>query len=125
MNDGRCFLAQSRRQSAELIFRVADQHIVLGVENQKGNQFFCGKGFTRTGNAEQKSRLIQKIRLVAHNKIMRNGVFPEIDTALVLNFLYLERHKYCQRFRCECTERIDSACTNRKNSIQAVELLKF
>ena len=125
MNNGCRFLAQSRRQCAELVFRVADQHIVLGVENQKSDKLFCGKGFARTGNAQQESRLIEKICFVAHNEIVRDGVFSEINTALVLHLLYLERHKHRKAFGSESTKRIDFSCTDRENRIQAVELLEL
>ena len=36
MDDGRRFLAQSRRQRTKFVFRIADQHIIGGIENYTG-----------------------------------------------------------------------------------------
>ena len=39
-------------------FRITDQNVVLGIENQKGNQFLCGEGLAGTGYAQNKGRLV-------------------------------------------------------------------
>ena len=56
---------------------------------------------------------------------MRDGVFSEEDTALVLNLLHLKGHEYRKTFGGKGTERIDFASTDRKYRIQAVKLLEF
>ena len=67
MNDGRRFLAQSRCQRTKFVFGIADQHIIGGVQNEESNQLLSAERFARTGHAQQKRRLVQKICLVAHD----------------------------------------------------------
>ena len=125
MNDGRCFLAQSRRQRTKFVFRVADQYIIGSVENKKSDQFLSAERFARTGHAQQERRLIQKICLIAHDEVVRDGVLPEVNAALVLYFLHLKGHEHCKALGGEGTERIDSPCADGENGIQTVKLLKF
>ena len=54
MNDGRRFLAQSRRQRTKFVFRIADQHIIGGVENKESDQLLGAERFARTGHTQQK-----------------------------------------------------------------------
>ena len=56
---------------------------------------------------------------------MGDSVFSEIDTALVLYLLHLERHKHRKAFGGKGTKGVDFSRTNGKNGIQPVELLKF
>ena len=125
MNDGRRFLAQSRRQRPKFVFRVADQYIIGSVENKKSDQFLSAERFARTGHAQQERRLVQKICLIAHDEVVRDGVLSEVNAALVLHFLHLKGHEHRKAFGGEGTERIDSPCADGENGVQPVELLKF
>ena len=125
MNDGRRFLAKSRRQRTKFVFRVADQYIIGSVENKKSDQFLSAERFARTGHAQQERRLVQKICLIAHDEVVRDGVLPEVNAALVLHLLHLKGHEHCKTFGGEGTERIDLPCADGKNGVQPVELLKF
>ena len=125
MDDGRRFLAQSRRQRTKFVFRIADQHIIGGVENKESNQFLGAERFTRTGHAQQERRLVQKICLVAHDQVVGDGVLSEVNAALVLHFLHLKGHEYRKALGGEGAKRIDSPCADGKDSVQPIELLEF
>ena len=125
MNDGRRFLAQSRRQRTKFVFGIADQHIIGGIENEKSDQLLGAERFARTGHTQQERRLVQKIGLVAHNEVVGDGVLSEINAALVLYLLHLKGHKHRKALSGEGTERIDPPCADGKNGVQPVELLEF
>ena len=125
MNDGCRFLAQSRRQRTKFVFRIADQHIIGGVENEKSDQLLGAERFARTGHTQQERRLVQKIGLVAHDKVVRDGVLSEVNAALILHLLHLKGHEHRKTFGGEGAKRIDPPCADGKNGVQPVELLKF
>ena len=125
MNDGRRFLAQSRRQRTKFVFGIADQHIISGVENEKSDQLLGAERFARTGHTQQERRLVQKICFVAHDEVVGNSVLSEVNTALVLHFLHLKGHKHRKALGGEGTERIDPPCADGENGVQPVELLEF
>ena len=125
MNDGRRFLTQRRRQRTKFVFRIADQHIIGGIENEKSDQLLGAERFARTGHAQQKRRLVQKICFVAHDEVVGDGVLSEINAALVLYLLHLKGHKHRKALSGEGTERIDPPCADGKNGVQPVELLEF
>ena len=86
------FPAQGFHQRAELALRVADQDFIIGVigmEHEEGDQLFHPKGFPRAGDAQVKSRLVQQVRLVAQDGVMRDCVIPQVNAALVLDFLQM------------------------------------
>ena len=56
---------------------------------------------------------------------MRNRVLTEINTALVHDLLYLERHQYRETLSGKGSERIDLSDANRKNRVQSVRLLEL
>ena len=125
MNDGRRFLAQSCRQRTKFVFRIADQHIICGVENEKSDQLLGAERFARTGHTQQERRLVQKIGLVAHNEVVGDGVFSEVNAALVLHLLHLKGHEHRKALSGEGAKRIDPPCADGENSVQPVELLEF
>ena len=125
MDDGRRFLAQSRRQRTKFVFRIADQHIIGGIENEKSDQLLGTERFARTGHAQQERRLVQKIRLVAHDEVVGDGVLSEVNAALVLHLLHLKGHKHRKALGGEGAKRIDPPCADGKNGVQPVELLEF
>ena len=125
MNDGCRFLTQSCRQRTKFVFRIADQHIIGGIENEKSDQLLGAERFARTGHAQQKRRLVQKICFVAHDEVVGDGVLSEINAALVLYLLHLKGHKHRKALSGEGTERIDPPCADGKNGVQPVELLEF
>ena len=125
MNDGCRFLAQSRRQRTKFVFRIADQHIIGGIENEESDQFFCAERFARTGHAQQERRLVQKICLVAHNEVVGDGVLSEVNAALVLYLLYLKGHEHRKALGSKGAKRIDPPCADGENGVQPVKLLEF
>ena len=125
MNDGRRFFAQSRRQRTKFVFRIADQHIIGGVENKESDQLLGAERFARTGHTQQERRLVQKICLVAHDEVVGNGVLPEVNAAFVLHLLHLKRHKHRKALSGEGAKRIDFPCADGKDSVQPIELLEF
>ena len=112
-------------QRGKLALRVTDENIIIGIQNEESDQFLCGKGLAGTRNTKQESRLIEKIGFVAHDKVVRNGVFTEVDAALVLNLLHLKGHKHRKALRSQGTERIDLPGTDGQHRVQAVKLLEF
>ena len=124
----RFFSAQGFDQCAKFSLWVANQDVVIGiirVEHEKRDQFFGAEGFTRTGYAQQEGRLVQKVRLVAHNEIVGNGVLSKVNAAFILDFLYLEGNKHGQRFRSKSAKRIDFPHPDGQGGIQAIKLLEL
>ena len=78
---------------------VTDQNVIVGVQNEEGNQLLCRERLTRAGNAQQKRRLVQKICLIAHDEIVGNGIFTEVNAALIHDLLHLERHQHRKALR--------------------------
>ena len=125
MNDSRRFLAQSRRQRTKFVFRIADQHIIGGVENKKSDQLLGAERFARTGHTQQERRLVQKICLVAHNQVVGDGVLSEVNAALVLHLLHLKWHEHRKALSGEGAKRIDLPCADGEDGVQPVDLLEF
>ena len=93
----RFFSAQGFDQCAKFSLRVADQDVVIGVirvEHEERNQFLCTEGFACAGYAQQKGRLVQKVRLVAHDEVVGNGVLSKINAAFILDLLHLEGNEH-------------------------------
>ena len=122
------FPPQGFHQCAKFPLWITNQDLVIGiirVEHEKGDQLFHCKRFSGTGNAQIKGRLVQEIRLVAHDEVVGNGVLPKVNAALILDFLYLKRNEHRQTFGSKGTERIDLARSDGQGCIEAVKLLKF
>ena len=77
------------------------------------------------GNAQQKRRLVQKICLIAHDEIVGNGIFTEVNSALIHDLLHLKGHQYRQALRGEGSERVDFSRPDGEHRIQAIRLLIF
>ena len=56
---------------------------------------------------------------------MRNRILSKEDAALILDFLYLERHKHCKAFRCQRSKNINPARADWQHCIQSIKLLIF
>ena len=128
MDHGSHVPAQRLTQRTKFIFGIANQNIIVGivrVQHQKCNQLFGAEGFTGPRYAQQESRLIQKVCLVAHNEIVGNGVLSEVDAALVLNLLHFEGNEHRKALGGKGAERIDFARPNGQRGVQAVELLEL
>ena len=110
-------------QRRELTLRIADQNIVFGVQHEEGNKLLGGKGFAGAGNAQKERGLIEKICLVAHDKVVAYGVLPKVDASRILNLLHLERDKHRKALGGQGAEGIDPACAYGKDGVQTVELL--
>ena len=109
-----------------LALRITHQDIILRAGKcQKDNQELGEEALTRSGYAQQEHGLIQKVCQIAEDHIVRDGIFSEIDTAYLLDLLYLEGHKYRKTFRCQSTQSIDFPNADRQCCIQRVELLIF
>ena len=117
--------AHRLHQRGKLALRVTDENIIIGIQHEESDQFLGRKRLAGTGNAQQECRLVEKVRLVTHNQVVGNGVFPEVDTALVLNLLHLKGHEHRKALRSQGTERIDLPGTDGQHRIQAVKLLEF
>ena len=107
--DHRAEIAHRFNKRSILTFGIADQNIIISIQHEEGNQFLCRERLTGAGNTKEKCRLVQKVCLVAHDKVMGNCVFSEEDTALVHNLLHLERHEHRKALCGQRSERIDLA----------------
>ena len=122
------FPAQGFDQCAKFSLRVADQDVIIGiirVEHEERNQFLCTEGLARAGDAQQEGRLVQKVRLVAHDEVVGNGVLSKVNAALVLDFLYLKGDEHGQGFRGKSAEGVDFPRTDGQGGVQAVKLLEL
>ena len=94
MDDRADVLAHSLHQRGKLALRVADQNIVVGVEHEEGDQLLGIERLAGAGDAQQKGRLIEQVFLVAHDKVVADGVLSEVDTALVHDLLHLKGNEH-------------------------------
>ena len=123
--DHRAYIAHGFYQRGVLAFGIAYQNVVLGVQHQEGHKLLGREGFARAGNAQQERGLVQKILLVAHNKVVGDGIFPKVDTALVHDFLHLKGHEHRKAFRGQSAEGVELPGANRQHGVQSVHLLIF
>ena len=104
-------------------FGVADQNVIIGIQQQEENQFLCGEGLTGTGNTQNEGGLVHQIFSIAHDEVMGDRVLAKVDTALVHDLLHLEGNEYGKRFGGQSAERIDLADTERQHGLETVHLL--
>ena len=125
----RCFLpAQGFDECAKFSLRVANQDVVIcviRVEHEERDQLLGAEGLARAGDAQQEGRLVQKVRLVAHDEVVGNGVLSKVNAALILDLLYLEGNKHGQRFRSKSAKRIDFPHPDGQGGVQAIKLLEL
>ena len=112
-------------QRGVLPFGIADKNIVLGVQHQEGHQLLGGEGFAGAGNAQQECGLVQQILLVAHDEVVGDGVFPEVDAALVHDLLDLKGHEHRKTFCGQGAKGVELPGANGQHGVQAVHLLVF
>ena len=124
--DNSCNIAcQCLHQRNHLAFRIADQNIILGIQNQESDQFLGRKGLAGTRDTQNKRGLVQEPFSITEDQVMRNGIFSEIDTTFVLDLLHLKGHKYRLRLRGKRAKGIDLSGSNRQDRIQSIHLLIF
>ena len=117
--------AQGLTQGAKFVFRVADQHIVLRVENEKSDLLLGKKGFAGTRHPQLERRLIQQIGLVAQEQVVGDGVLSKVDAALVLDLLHLEGHEHRQALGGEGAKGVDFSHPDGQCRVEAVHLLEL
>ena len=128
MGHRRFLPAQGFDECAKFSLRIANQDVVIGiirVEHKKRDQFLGTEGLARAGHAQQEGRLVQKVRLVAHDEIVGNGVLSKVNAALILDLLDLEGDEYGQGFRGEGTEGVDFPHPDGQSGVQAIKLLEL
>ena len=128
MGHRRFFSAQGFDQCAKFSLRVTDQDVVIGiirVEHEECNQLFGTEGLASARYAQQEGRLVQKVRLIAHDEVVGNGVLSKVNAALILDLLYLEGDEYGQGFRGESAEGVDFPHPDGQGGVQAIKLLKL
>ena len=125
----RFFSAQGFDQCAKFSLWVANQDVVIGiirVEHEERDQLLGAEGLARAGYAQQEGRLVQEVRLVAHDEIVGNGVLSKVNAAFILDFLYLEGDEHRQRLS---VVRVRNALIFRtpmgRAVIQAIKLLEL
>ena len=123
MNDRADVLSHSLHQRGKLALRVADQNIIVGVEHEEGDQLLGVEGLTGAGNAKQEGRLIEQVFLVAHDKVVADGVLPKIDTALVHNLLHLEGNEHRKALGGQRPKGVDTPGADGQYRVEAIELL--
>ncbi len=123
MDDCADVLAHRLHQRRKLPLRVADQNIIVGVEHEEGDQLLGVEGLTGAGNAQQKGRLIEQVFLVAHDKVVADGVLPEIDTALVHNLLHLKGNEHRKALGGQRPKGVDTPGADGQYRVEAIELL--
>ena len=116
--------AQAFDQRAILGFRVDDDNVVIRGQRDLRDLSLGCKGFTGTGDAEDKAVAIQKLLAVGKDEILGNGVLPVVDAVSVPNFLRLERHEHGKGFRGQRPQRVNAPQTERQRGDQTVLLLE-
>ena len=121
--DHRAEIAHSFNKRRVFSLGVTDQNIIVGVQNEEGDQLLCRERLTGAGDTEQKCGLVQEICLVAHDEIVGNGIFTEVNAALIHDLLHLERHQHRKALRGEGSERVDFPRPDGQHRVQSIRLL--
>ena len=95
------------------------------MEHKKRDQLLGAEGLARAGDAQQEGRLVQKVRLVAHDEVVGNGVLSKVNAALILDLLYLEGDEYRQTLGGEGAEGVDFPHPDGQGGVQAIKLLEL
>ena len=106
-----------------LSLRVCDKNIIVRIENEERDFLLDTEGLPGTGDAQPEGGLIEQVRLVAHDKVVGNGVLPEIDTAPVHDLLHLKGHEHGKALGGQGAESVDLPGADGQDGVQAVELL--
>ena len=104
-------------------FGIADKNIVLGVQHQEGHQLLGREGLAGAWDTQQECGLVQQILLVAHDKVVGDGIFSKVDTALVHDLLDLKGHEHRKTFCGQGAEGVEFPGANGQDCVQAVHLL--
>ena len=118
-------IGRSRGDLNDLAAQAFDQRAILGFGVNDDNVIICGqrdlrdlslgcKGFTGTGDSEDKAVTIQKLLAVGKDEILGDGVLPVVDAVPVADLLCLERHEHSEGFCRECPQRVDAPQTERQ-----------
>ena len=128
MGHRRFFSPQGFDQCAKFSLWIANQDVVIGiirVEHKERNQLFGAERLARARYAQQEGRLVQEVRLVAHDEIVGNGVLSKVNAAFILDFLYLEWNEYRQTLSSKGAKSIDFPRPDGQGRVQAIELLEL
>ena len=117
--------AESLHKRRILTLRVDDDNVGIAVEHQIGDLALACERFTGTGNTEDERITVEQIPAVGNDHVIADSVLTVVDTALMPDLLYLERHKYRKAFGSQGTKHIDLSAADGKNGIQTVHLLIF
>ena len=123
-NDGCHFFSQGFHQRHIFTFRIANQNIIIGGQNQNHDLQFGDKGLTGTGNTQNERGLVQKLFLVAKDQVVGDGVLAIIQSAPVLDLLHLKGHKRSQRFSGQGAENVDLPGAEGQHRVQTIHLLE-
>ena len=108
--------AQALDQWAVFGFRVNDDNVIVcGQRDLRDLSLGC-KGFTGTGDAEDKAVTIQKLLAVGKDEILGDRILAVVDAVPVTNFLRLKRHKHSEGFCGQRPQCIDTPQAERQRS---------
>ena len=105
--------------------RVCYENVIIRIENEEHNFLFHTERLAGAGNAQPEGGLIEQIGLVAHDKVVGNGVLSEVDAAPVHDLLHLEGHEHGQTLGGQGAEGVDLPCPDGQDRVQTVDLLVF
>ena len=105
--------------------RVCYENVIIRIENEEHNFLFHTERLAGAGNAQPEGGLIEQIGLVAHDKVVGNGVLSEVDAAPVHDLLHLEGHEHGLTLGGQGAEGVDLPCPDGQDRVQTVDLLVF
>ena len=108
-----------------LPLRVCYENIIVRVENEERDFLFHAERFARARDTQPKGRLIEQVRLIAHDKVVGNSVLPEVNAAPVHDLLHLKGHEHGKAFGGQGAESVDLPGADGQDGVQAVKLLVF
>ena len=108
-----------------LPLRVCYENIIVRVENEERDFLLDTERLAGAGNAQPEGGLIEQVCLVAHNKVVGNGVLPEVDAAPVHDLLHLKGHEHGKALGGQGAESVDLPGADGQDGVQAVKLLVF
>ena len=121
--DDRAEIAHGLYQRRILAFGIADEDIVVGVEDQESNQLLDREGLAGAGHAQHEGRLVQQVFFVAEDQVMGNGALSEVDAAGIPNLLHFEGNEDGQTFGRQGAEGVDFPAADGQHRVETVQLL--
>ena len=118
-------IAHRFNERGVLPLRVCYENIIVRVENEERDFLLDTERLAGAGNAQPEGGLIEQVCLVAHNKVVGNGVLPEVDAAPVHDLLHLKGHEHGKALGGQGAESVDLPGADGQDGVQAVKLLVF